>query len=109
MRCQNFLITILNQGYKVASLTLETGSFLEKIKTSGCIPDNNAILVTADVVGSYPSIPHQAGLIALKEALYKRLSRNKPTTDLIKMGEFVFSNNFLNLIVTHSNKYQGWL
>ena len=42
--------------------------FLEKIKTLRCIPDN-ALLVTADVVGLYPSIPHQADLIALKEAL----------------------------------------
>ena len=42
----------------------DSGHFLEKIKTLGCIPDN-AILVTADVVGLYPSIPHQAGLISL--------------------------------------------
>ena len=42
--------------------------FLEKTKTTGTIPEN-AILVTADVVGLYPSIPHQAGLKALKEAL----------------------------------------
>ena len=46
----------------------DSGHFLEKIKTLGCIPDN-AILVTADVVGLYPSIPHQVALIALKEAL----------------------------------------
>ena len=31
-----------------------------------------AILVTADVVGLYPSIPHEAGLKTLKEALDKR-------------------------------------
>ena len=58
-----------------------------------CIPDN-ALLVTADVVGLYPSIPHQAGLIALKEALDKRLLKKIPTDDLIKMAEFVLSNNF---------------
>ena len=60
----------------------------------GCIPDN-AILVTADIVGLYPSIPHQTGLIALKEALDKRLLKKIPTDDLIKIAEFVLSNNFL--------------
>ena len=49
----------------------DSGHFLEKIKTLRCIPDN-VLLVTADVVGLYPSIPHQAGLSALKEALDKR-------------------------------------
>ena len=34
--------------------------FLEKIKTIGSVPEN-AILVTADVVGLYPNIPHQEG------------------------------------------------
>ena len=70
-----------------------SGHFLEKKKTLGCIPDN-AILVTADVVGLYPSIPHQAGLIALKEALDKSLAKKIPNDDLIKMAEFVLSNNF---------------
>ena len=71
----------------------DSGHFLEKIKTLGCIPDN-AILVTADVVGLYPSIPHQAGINALKEALDKRPLKKIPTDDLIKMAEFVLSNNF---------------
>ena len=71
----------------------DPGHFLEKIKTLECISDN-AILVTADVVGLYPSILHQAGLIALKEALDKSLSKKIPTDDLIKMAEFVLSNNF---------------
>ena len=41
--------------------------------------------------GLYPSIPHQAGLIALKEALEKSLSKNIPTDDLPKMVEFVLN------------------
>ena len=58
------------------------------------LPDN-AILVTADVVGLHPSTHHQAGLIAHKEALDKSLSKKIPTDDLIKMAEFVLSNNFV--------------
>ena len=39
----------------------DTGDFLQKIRNINNIPEN-AILVTADVVGLYPSIPHQEGL-----------------------------------------------
>ena len=42
--------------------------FLEKIKNISTLPENAAV-VMADVVGLYSSIPHQAGLNALKEAL----------------------------------------
>ena len=65
--------------------------FLEKIKTIGSVPEN-AILVTADVVGLYPNIPHQAGLKALKEALEKRDIKKIPREDLVKMAEFVLNN-----------------
>ena len=39
--------------------------FLNKIKNINAIP-GNAILVTADAVGLYPSIPRQTGLEALE-------------------------------------------
>ena len=45
-------------------------------------------------MGLYPSIPHQAGLNALKEALDKRPLKKIPTDDMIKMAEFVLSKNF---------------
>ena len=70
--------------------------FLEKIKTVGSVPEN-AILVTADVVGLYPNIPHQAGLKDLKEALEKRDTKQIPTEDLVITAKFVL-NNFLSLI-----------
>ena len=66
--------------------------FLEKNKNISTLPEN-AILVTADAVGLYPSIPHQAGLSALKEALENRSVKKIPTENLIKMTEFVLKNN----------------
>ena len=39
----------------------DTNDFLFKLKNLGKIPEN-AFLVTADVVGLYPSIPHDEGL-----------------------------------------------
>ena len=58
-----------------------TGDFLNKTK--------KLILVTADVVGLYPSIPHEAGLRALREAFEKQDKKYIPTEDLVKMTEYV--------------------
>ena len=46
----------------------DSQDFINKSRKLGKIPDN-AILVTADVVGLYPGILHNVGLRALKEAL----------------------------------------
>ena len=45
----------------------DSGNFIDKIKRIKNIP-KDAILVTADVIGSYPFIPHVAGLKVLKNA-----------------------------------------
>ena len=59
----------------------------------GLIPEN-AILVTPDVVGLYPSIPHKAGLKAHREVLNKREKHTIPTSELIRMEDFVLKNNY---------------
>ena len=51
-------------------------------------------MVTADVVGLYPSIPHDAGLQALHETLEKRTNKIIPTNTLVEMAEFVLKNNY---------------
>ena len=51
-------------------------------------------MLTVDVVGLYPSIPHMADLSALGESLGKRTRKEMPTENLIKMAEFVSKNNF---------------
>ena len=71
----------------------DSGDFLKKIKNLGSLPEN-AILVTADVVGLYPSTPHEAGLQALEEALENRNHKQIPTDKLLKMAQFVLKNNF---------------
>ena len=57
------------------------------------IPDN-AILVTADVVELYPSMPHEAELRAFKEVLDRREEKKISTEDLVKMAEFVLKNKY---------------
>ena len=49
----------------------DSGDFIKKTRNLSSISENS-ILVTADVVGLYPTIPHEAGLKALREVLNKR-------------------------------------
>ena len=62
--------------------------------------------MTADEVSFYSSIPHKAGLKALKNALDKRKQKHIPTEKLINMAEFVLKNNFFELMVRLSNRFQ---
>ena len=71
----------------------DSGDFIEKIQRISNIP-NDVILVTADVVGLYLSIPHEIGLKALEEALEKRDSIQISTSNLVKMAKFVLPNNY---------------
>ena len=79
------LKSIMQNG---ASYYKDSNNFKSKIKNIN-IP-NDALLVTADVVGLYPNIPHEVGLSALREALDKRTRKEIPTENRIKMAEFVF-------------------
>ena len=70
----------------------DSGDFLKKTRNLGSIHENT-ILVTADVVDLYPSIPHEAGLKALREVLVKGEQHTIPTAELIKMADFIQKNN----------------
>ena len=82
----------------------DSNDFIKKVKNLKDIPQD-ALLVTADVVGLYPSIPHEAGLKALKEALDKRENRNIATNDVIRMAEFVLKNNYFEYNGRLNRKY----
>ena len=86
----------------------DCGDFLKKVKHLGPIPDG-AILVTADVVGLYPSIPHKAGLEALRRRLNKRETFEIPTEDIVQMTEFVLKNNFFESVGEETKiRYSNW-
>ena len=74
----------------------DSGDFIKKTRNLGSIPEI-AILVTADVVGLYPSIPHEAGLKALREVLDKREEHTFATNELMMMKDFVLKNNYFEL------------
>ena len=71
----------------------DASHFLEKLKNLGNIPSND-LVVTAVVVGLYPSIPHKAGLQTLYEKLEEKADKKIPLTDLVEMAEFILKNNF---------------
>ena len=71
----------------------DTADFIDKIKDLGEIPEG-AILVTADVVGLYPSIPHTEGQEFLRKQYDKFLQKKVPAEDVIKMADLVLKNNF---------------
>ena len=68
--------------------------FIKKTRNVGSVPENN-ILVRADVVGLHPSIPHDAELKALRELLDKTDQLTIPTSELIRMADFVLKNNYV--------------
>ena len=67
---------------------------MSKLKHISKVPDN-AILITADVAGLYPSIPYNEGLEVLKKQLDKFYEKLIPTEGLVEMTEFVLKNNYL--------------
>ena len=66
--------------------------FLKKIANLAPLPDG-LILCTVDVVGLYPNIPHEEGLIAIRKALDTRKGKTISTDSLIKLAEYVLKNN----------------
>ena len=57
------------------------------------IPDD-AVLVTSNAVALYPSIPHEAVLKALKDALDNREYKSIITGELVKIARFVLHYNY---------------
>ena len=85
------LSTLTHCGNPDKRIIKDTNDFLPKLKNLKKVP-NNAI--TADVVGLYPSIPHNEGLEVLKKQLDNFYEKSIPTEDLVKMAEFVLKNNY---------------
>ena len=70
-----------------------TNDFLSKIRDLEKVPEN-AILCTIDVVGLYPSIPHEEGLATLKYALDARQEKTVSTESLMDLASLVLKNNY---------------
>ena len=55
----------------------------------------------------YPSIPHEVGFKALKDAVDNRENKSIITEDPIERTRFVLQNNYFEFNGIVNNKYQG--
>ena len=78
---------------QIPSYVQDTNDFLNELKDMERFPDE-AILVTIDVVGLYPNIPHDEGLLeAMRKILNKRFNPEIPTDHIVDLAELVLKNN----------------
>ena len=90
----------------IPSYVKDTNDFLNKLKGLGKLPDG-AILVTIDVVGLYPHIPHNEGLEAIRKVLNTRSNPEIPTDDIVDMAELVLRNNNFEFDGNHFLQKRG--
>ena len=76
----------------IPSYLKDTNDFLTKLKEMSRFPEG-AILVTIDVVGLYPNIPHNEGLEAIRKILNTRTNPEIPTDHIVDLVELVLKNN----------------
>ena len=81
---------------KVNSFIKDTNYFLRKIKSLGQLPEG-AILCTIDLVGLYPTIPHEEGLASLRKFLDERTEKKVTTETLLELAESVLKKNIFQL------------
>ena len=96
----------------VRSYIKDTNPFLQKIASLNRLPEDTT-LCTIDVVGLYPSIPHDEGLKALRDVLNFRNDQTVSTESLVELADVVLKNNFFEFngaflpsAKGHSNRYQ---
>ena len=79
---------------KVKSYIQDTNYCLKKIANFPPLPDD-LILCTIDVVGLYPNIRHEEGLIAIRKVLDTRKDRTISTDSLIELAECVLKKKYV--------------
>ena len=88
---------------KVNSYIKHTDDFLRKFQNLPKLLDG-VILYTIDVVGLYPNVPNDQGLLFLKKALDKRQKKTVSTESLIELAEFILKITILNLMIGSENR-----
>jgi len=74
----------------VKSYLKDTNHFIQKIKNLDTVP-KNAILATIDVTALYTNIPHREGIIAAKQALEKRHTKEPITWIILRFLNFILT------------------
>ena len=78
---------------KIPNILEDTRDFLNRIEELGDIPEDS-ILVSFDVVGLYPSIPHDEGIEYMHEMLQQHSTSKVSAESLCELAELILTNNF---------------
>ena len=76
----------------ILSSVKDTNDFLHKLTDIDTLPEG-AIMVSIDVVGLYPHIPHDESLEAIRHALNGRHNQEIPTNLIVDLAELVLKHN----------------
>ena len=76
------------------------------MKGLGKTPEGS-FLVTADVVGLYPSITHNEGISDLKQKLEEQPSTKIPVNDLVELAEFPLKCNLFEFNDKVKQQFSG--
>ena len=80
--------------------------FLSKLASLLPLPDD-VILCTIHVVGLYPNIPYDEGLIAMRKALDLRKDKRFSTESLIELAECVLKNKIFEYNLSFYKQLRG--
>ena len=87
-----------------ASYIEVSNDFMNKVKNINI--SNDALLLTADIVGLYPSIYHELGLKTFRNVLENQIYKEIPTEALLKWQSSYCKTITLNLMVVFFNKFR---
>ena len=91
---------------KVKSYIKDTNDFLRKLDALPSLPVDT-ILCTIDVVGLYPNIPHEDGLVAMRETLDEQEDKTVSTDSHIELAECVLKNNIFEHTTSFYKQLRG--
>ena len=84
---------------KIKSYIKDTNDFLRKLDAIPSLPED-IILCTIDVVGLYPNIPHEDGLVAMREALDTREDKS-----FNRLSYWISGMRFAKNILEHNTSF----
>ena len=90
----------------VKSYIKDTNNFLSKSASLPPLPDD-VILCTIDVLGLYPNIPNDEGLIEMRKALDLRKDKRISTKSLIELAECILKNNIFGHNLSFYKQLRG--
>ena len=74
----------------------DTKDFLKRINDIGEIP-SGSLLVTFDIVGLYPHIPHEEGIETMKKYLNLREDQSVFTNSLCDLAHIILTENYFKI------------